>query len=67
MSSTQIAQNGRHSLLFVSGRDQFYRMNGVRVSTVIVSAKRAACVSRSLFCRLPICNRQIVHGSYFGV
>ena len=34
------------SLLFVLGKKHFFRMNGVRVTTVIVSAKRAARVDR---------------------
>ena len=45
-------------------------MNGVRVSKVIVSAKRTAHVDnvqRSFFSRLAICNRQVMCGSYFGV
>ena len=36
----------KYSLLFVSGKKQFYRMNGVRVLTVIDSANRAASVDR---------------------
>ena len=69
-------------LLFVSGKKQFYRIYGVRVLTIIVSAKRAARVDRAQcsFLRdgsvskheselfyLHICNRQIVCGSYIGV
>ena len=49
---------------------QFYLLDDVGVSIVIVSAKCAVCVNRvrrSFFSGLPICNRQIVRGSYFCV
>ena len=36
----------KYSLLFVSCKKQYYRINGVRVLTVIVNEKRAARVDR---------------------
>ena len=68
--ASQNAERVTNSLLFVSGEKQFSCMNVVRVSTVIVSSKPAAsvdCIRRSIFFRLPICDRQIVCGPYFGV
>ena len=67
MKATQNAMKAKYSLLFIyEAKKPFYRMNGVRVSTVIVSVKVATRVRRSFISRLPICDGQILWRISFG-